>query len=96
MARYGNDYGNWLYRRLHCFFKFVSPELSNVEHWLLGISPEGIGSMGMIINIAVSVIGYRLSVIVTLMMPKPPEETQQFVEDIRAPIGTGKAHELSA
>ena len=24
------------------FFKFISPELNNADHWLLGISPEGL------------------------------------------------------
>lgn len=71
------------------FFKFVSPELNSAEHWFLGISPEGIGTVGMMINIAVSVV-------VTLVTPAPPEEIQQFVEDIRVPVGAGKSHELSA
>ena len=71
------------------FFKFVSPELNSTEHWFLGISPEGIGTVGMMINIAVSVV-------VTLVTPAPPEEIQQFVEDIRVPVGAGKSHELSA
>ena len=71
------------------FFKFVSPELNSTEHWFLGISPEGIGTVGMMINIAVSVV-------ITLVTPAPPEEIQQFVEDIRVPVGAGEAHELSA
>ncbi|MDF1644674.1 MAG: cation acetate symporter [Pseudomonadales bacterium] len=71
------------------FFKFVSPELNSAEHWLLGISPEGIGTLGMLINIVVSVV-------ITLVTPKPPEEIQQFVESIRVPVGAGEAHELSA
>ena len=71
------------------FFKFVSPELNSAEHWFLGISPEGIGTLGMVINIIVSIV-------VTLVTPAPPEEIQQFVEDIRVPIGAGQSHELSA
>ena len=71
------------------FFKFVSPELNSAEHWFLGISPEGIGTLGMVINIIVSVG-------VTLVTPAPPKEIQQFVEDIRVPVGAGEAHELSA
>ncbi len=32
------------------YFKFLRPDLNNSEHWLLGISPEGIGALGMLIN----------------------------------------------
>ena len=32
------------------FFKFISPELNSPDHWVLGISPEGIGVVGMLIN----------------------------------------------
>lgn len=71
------------------FFKFVSPELNSEEHWFLGISPEGIGTLGMFINVVVSVV-------VSLVTPEPPEEIQQFVENIRVPVGAGEAHELSA
>ena len=61
------------------FFKFVSPELNSAEHWFLGISPEGIGTLGMLINVVVSVS-------VSLVTPPPPKEIQQFVEDIRVPV----------
>ena len=36
------------------FFKSVNPNLNNAEHWLLGISPEGIGMLGMLVNFAVA------------------------------------------
>ena len=32
------------------YFKFVSPQINNAEHWLFEISPEGIGTVGAIIN----------------------------------------------
>ena len=35
------------------FFKFVAPELNSAEHWWFGISPEGIGTLGAILNFAV-------------------------------------------
>ncbi|MCH8193637.1 MAG: cation acetate symporter, partial [Planctomycetes bacterium] len=38
-----------------CFFKFVRPDLNSADHWLWGISPEGIGTLGMILNFAVSI-----------------------------------------
>ena len=36
------------------FFKFISPDLNHAENWLFGISPEGIGTIGMLLNFAVS------------------------------------------
>jgi len=61
------------------FFKFISPELNTAENWWFGISPEGIGSLGMILNFIVS-IG------VASVTPEPPEEIQEIVEDIRIPV----------
>ncbi|MCH2108920.1 MAG: cation acetate symporter [Polyangiaceae bacterium] len=60
------------------FFKFISPELNNAEHWLLGISPEGIGSLGMVLNFSVA-LG------VSALTPPPPEEIQELVQKIREP-----------
>ena len=68
------------------YFKFVSPELNSAEHWFLGISPEGIGLVGMIINFAVAAI--------VLKFTKPtPLEIQQLVEGIRNPKGSSEAHD---
>ena len=60
------------------FFKFISPELNNADHWLFGISPEGIGTLGMLMNFAVSLVVMRLT-------PPPPREVQELVEQIRVP-----------
>jgi cation/acetate symporter len=60
------------------YFKFVSPETNNAAHWLFGISPEGIGTLGMLLNFAVSLIIMRIT-------PPPPEEIQKLVERIRVP-----------
>jgi cation/acetate symporter len=60
------------------YFKFVSPETNNAAHWLFGISPEGIGTLGMLLNFAVSFIIMRIT-------PPPPEEIQKLVERIRIP-----------
>jgi len=60
------------------YFKFVSPETNNAAHWLFGISPEGIGTLGMLLNFAVSLIIMRIT-------PPPPEEIQKLVERIRIP-----------
>jgi len=66
------------------FFKFVSPELNNAEHWLLGVSPEGIGTFGMMLNFAVAFAVSRVTA-------PPPEHIQHIVEDIRIPRGAGEA-----
>lgn len=67
------------------FFKFVSPELNSADHWWFGISPEGIGMVGMVLNFAVAFLVDRFT-------PAPPEEVQHLVEDIRVPSGAGGAH----
>lgn len=59
---------------------------NTAEHWLFGISPEGIGSIGMLINFAVA-----FSVASTTA--SPPDEVQDLVDDIRMPTGAGVAHE---
>ena len=38
------------------YFKFISPEANTAEHWLWGISPEGIGGIGMLLNFGVAFI----------------------------------------
>lgn len=67
------------------FFKFVSPELNSPEHWFLGISPEGIGLVGMVINFAVAAIVLKFT-------SETPVEIQQMVEGIRNPKGSSEAH----
>ena len=60
------------------FFKFISPELNNSDHWLLGISPEGIGVIGMILN-------FLVMLLVTKSSKSPPESIINLVETIRRP-----------
>ena len=67
------------------YFKFVSPETNNAMHWWFGISPEGIGTLGMLMNFAVSAVVMRLT-------PPPPPEIQQLVANIRVP---GRASNLN-
>jgi len=71
------------------YFKFVHPELNDQSHWLWGISPEGIGAVGMLINVAVANI-------VSSLTPPPPERIVHLVERIRIPRHAGEAHEISA
>ena len=48
------------------------------ENWLLGVSPEGIGTLGMVLNFVVALT-------VSRMTAAPPERVQALVEYIRAP-----------
>jgi cation/acetate symporter len=66
------------------YFKFVSPELNSAEHWLFGVSPEGIGTVGMMLNFVVALAVSRVTA-------PPPEHIQHIVEDIRVPRGAGAA-----
>jgi cation/acetate symporter len=70
------------------FFNFVRPDLNHAEHWWLGISPEGIGTVGMLVNAAITLTVSRFT-------PAPPPQVQVLVELIRVPRGAGEAHELS-
>lgn len=54
------------------------------EDWWFGISPEGFGTVAMVINLAISLIVSRLTA-------APPKEVQDIVEDIRIPSGAGDA-----
>ncbi|MFT5542825.1 MAG: cation/acetate symporter [Glaciecola sp.] len=66
------------------YFKFVSPEMNKPENWFMGISPEGIGTIGMIINFVVAFVVFK-------MTDEAPQEIQDLVESIRFPKGAGKA-----
>ena len=48
------------------------------ENWLFGVSPEGIGALGVVLNFAVAIT-------VSRMTAPPPERVQALVEYIRAP-----------
>lgn len=60
------------------YFKFIAPQLNSVEHWWFGISPEGIGAVGMLINFAVAGV-------VCLLTPPPSQKIQELVEHVRRP-----------
>ncbi len=59
------------------YFRLIRPE-ATAEDWLFGISPEGIGAVGMLIN-------FSLALIVSRFTKPPPEEVQQLVSEIRLP-----------
>ncbi len=62
------------------FLKWAgSPWLDDVPgNWLFGISPEGIGVIGMLLNFVVALV-------VSHLTSPPPERIQHLVEDIRVP-----------
>ena len=62
------------------FFKFISPEYNISEYWLFGISPEGIGVIGMIIN-------FMIAIIISSISKPPPIEVYEIVDNIRMPEG---------
>ena len=60
------------------WFKFMHPELNTPENWWFGISPEGIGTLGMLLNFAISIP-------IALLGSPPPAEVQAMVDEIRVP-----------
>jgi cation/acetate symporter len=66
------------------YFKFMNPDMNKPEFWWFGISPEGIGTVGMLVNVAVSFVISRIT-------PAPPAEIQELVDSLRYPKGAGEA-----
>ncbi len=66
------------------YFKFVNPAASVPANWWFGVSPEGIGTLGMLVNFAVAAV-------VCHFTPAPPQDVQDMVESIRYPQGAGGA-----
>ncbi len=54
------------------------------SEWWFGTSPEGFGTIAMIVNVVVSIVISRLT-------QKPPPEVEEIVEEIRIPLNAGKA-----
>lgn len=70
------------------YFKgvFIQPLAEDIPaNWLFGISPEGIGVVGMLLNFTVAFVVSRLT-------SAPPQQIQELIEDIRVPRGAGHAH----
>ena len=68
------------------YFKFIFPESNTAENWWFGVSPEGIGTLGMMLNTFTALI-------VSSFTSPPPIEVQEMVEKIRYPQGAGKAQQ---
>jgi cation/acetate symporter len=67
----------------------IAPMAANTaENWLFGISPEGIGTVGMVLNFIVAIVVSRLTA-------PPPQHIMEMVEDIRVPRGAGAASHIA-
>jgi len=62
------------------YFKFINPSINSAENWWFGISPEGIGTLGMVFN-------FLISFIVSRVTAPPPQKIKDMVDDIRIPKG---------
>ena len=67
------------------YFKLYEPAANVAANWLFGISPEGIGVIGMLINFAVAIA-------VASVTKGTPVEIRKLVDSIRVPRGAGDAH----
>ncbi len=65
-------------------FKFGWFGGGSKDNWWFGISPEGFGTVAMLVN-------FTISIIISKFTPAPPEEVQDLVENIRIPSGVGSA-----
>ena len=59
-------------------FKFIFADFNNPDYWLFGISPEGIGVIGMCINFIVAMFVSKITL-------SPPREVTELVKEIRKP-----------
>ena len=60
------------------YFKFIFTDFNNPDFWLFGISPEGIGVIGMCINFIVAMVVSKITL-------SPPREVAELVKEIRKP-----------
>lgn len=60
------------------YFKWINPAINNKDGWWLGISPEGIGTVGAMMNFATMWIVGKFT-------PEPPQEIQDLVASLRYP-----------
>ena len=65
-------------------FKFGWFGGGTAADWWFGISPEGFGTVAMILN-------FITSIVISSFTADPPEAIQEMVDDIRVPSGAGEA-----
>lgn len=66
------------------YFKFINPGANIEDNWWFGVSPEGIGAIGMLVNFAVALVVFS-------MTKEAPKHIQELVESIRYPKGSAAA-----
>ena len=67
------------------YFKFINPSINSSENWWFGISPEGIGTLGMVFN-------FLISFLISRVTAPPPQEIKDMVDDIRVPKGAKNSY----
>ncbi len=64
----------------------IGVKFAGMQTWFFGVSPEGIGTVGMALNFIVTVAVSRFT-------PAPPAEIQELVENLRSPYNQPPALE---
>ena len=59
-------------------FKFLNIDLNSSEYWFLGVSPEGFGFFGIILN-------FCIAILVSFFYARPPKNVYLMVDQIREP-----------
>lgn len=59
-------------------FYIIGVKFYGMTPWFFGVSPEGIGTLGMVLNLIVTLVVSRLT-------PPPPEDVQKLIDDLRTP-----------
>ena len=70
-------------------FYIISSIYMGMSNWCFGIDPQGIGTVGMLLNFAVT-LG------LTPFFPPPSRSVRDMVESIREPEGAGPAVDIDA
>ena len=73
-----------LYYMLKYKLGWFDTDIPNKSEWWFGISPEGFGSVAMLLNFIVSITIMKFT-------PEPPKIVQEIVEKIRIPSGAGES-----
>ena len=60
------------------YFKFLNPNLNTQENWFFGISPEGFGIVGAVIN-------FLTSILISMITKAPERNIHKLVDNIRLP-----------
>ncbi len=62
----------------------IQTKFMGMDPWFFGIVPEGIGTVGMLLNVIVTLV-------VSAVTKSPPEHIRELVRNVRTPRGSGEA-----